>query len=106
MRILLVCAGGASTSILVESMKEALPKEYENWEIDATSYSESQEVIGKYDYVLMAPQIRFQKKLLQKKCDLYGSTLLEMPVTDYGRNNGEGILKMVLNEIETRGKNE
>ncbi len=102
MNILLICAGGASTSILVASMQEALPKEYSSWIIEATSFSESHEIIGKYDYVLIAPQIRFQKKMLEESCKLYGSTLIEMPVQDYGKCNGKGILQTVINDYKNK----
>lgn len=57
--ILLLCAGGNSTSILVSRMKRDLHPD-ENWTIDARSWSDLSMIVGKYDYVLVAPQIMFQ----------------------------------------------
>lgn len=100
MNILLVCSGGASTSILVENMKENLPEQYSDWSINATSTTEAKEIMGKYDYVLLAPQVRFQKKTFSKIADPLGIKIFDMNSSDYGRNNGKAILKLVIDDIE------
>ena len=48
--ILLVCAGGNSTSLLMHNMQKHL-KEEEDWHIDAAGYDVLPTIIGKYDYV-------------------------------------------------------
>lgn len=58
LNVLLVCAGGQSTSILGTQVQN-LMKDY-NWIVDARGYSEVANVIGKYDIVLVAPQIRYE----------------------------------------------
>ena len=64
MNILLVCACGSSTSVVLQKMKENLTSD-EPWTIEAKSLSEAKKVMGKYDYVLLAPQIRYQIKTVQ-----------------------------------------
>lgn len=56
--VLLVCAAGASTSMLANRVQE-LTRCY-NWTVEARSYTELANVIGKYDVVLVAPQLRYE----------------------------------------------
>ena len=56
--VLLVCAAGASTSMLANRVQE-LTRSY-NWTVEARSYTELANVIGKYDVVLVAPQLRYE----------------------------------------------
>ena len=61
MNILLVCACGASTTIVVEAMKENLHEDEKDWFIEAKSVQEVKDCIGKYDAILVAPQIRYRR---------------------------------------------
>ena len=70
MNILLVCACGSSTSVVLQKMKENLTSD-EPWTIEAKSLSEAKKVMGKYDYVLLAPQIRYQIKTVQSLAEPY-----------------------------------
>ena len=65
MNILVVCAGGISTSILVENMK----MHADNYDtIKATSLDHLKHYIDNVDVVLAAPQISFAIEQLEMKC--------------------------------------
>lgn len=63
--ILLVCSGGNSTSILVERMKKNLRPE-EDWHIEARAYNELPVIVGKFNYVLVAPQIMYEYREIKE----------------------------------------
>lgn len=92
MNILLVCACGASTTIVVEAMKENLQATEQDWFIEAKSIQEVKDCIGKYDAVLVAPQIRYQKKMLEKMAAPYDMIITDIDPTAYGTCNGKKIM--------------
>lgn len=73
--VLLVCAGGNSTSILVNDMYKHLSDD-ENWLIEADAIENVSNVIGKYDYVLVAPQIAFHMREIQELADRMGDIVV------------------------------
>lgn len=70
LNILLVCASGASTNILVSKMISNL-NPGEDWRIEAKSYTEIKEIIGKYDFVLVAPQLSSELNNIIELCKPY-----------------------------------
>ena len=60
-KILLVCAAGMSTSLLVNKMKESAIEKGIEIDIEALPISECSTVIDSVDIVLLGPQVRFQK---------------------------------------------
>lgn len=95
MNILLVCACGASTSIIVEAMKENLKEDEKEWFIEAKSIQEVKETIGKYDTILIAPQIRYQKKMLIDLAKPYDIRIMDIDPVSYGKCDGKKILESV-----------
>lgn len=92
MNILLVCACGASTTIVVEAMKDNLQEGEKDWFIEAKSIQEVKDCIGKYDAILVAPQIRYQKKMLEKLAAPYDIVIADIDPNAYGTCNGKKIL--------------
>lgn len=93
-KILLMCMGGFSTGLLMEKMKDAAKKENEEIEIRAISMSRLADVVSEYDCLLVAPQTGYMMDEIVK-------TYPDLPVyqiepMDYGRLNGEKILKQAL----------
>lgn len=87
--VLLVCSGGNSTSILVAQMEKHL-REDECWHIDAIGYSELPMVIGRYDYILVAPQMSFQLNEIQKLADQFDEiSVIQLPADLYAKCDGE-----------------
>lgn len=95
MNILLVCACGASTTIVVEAMKENLHEDEKDWFIEAKSVQEVKDCIGKYDAILVAPQIRYQKKMLEELAAPYEIKIADIDPSAYGTCNGKKIMDAV-----------
>ncbi len=90
--ILLVCAAGMSTSLLVNKMKAAAKDRGLEIEINALPVSECSSVIDKVDIVLLGPQVRFQKP----QVDALVNGRIPVDVIDmrlYGTMNGKAILE-------------
>ncbi len=66
--ILLVCAAGMSTSMLVKRMLEQAENIKAQVNINALAISEAKEKIknNEVDVVLLGPQVRFQKKEIEE----------------------------------------
>ncbi|WP_416262313.1 PTS sugar transporter subunit IIB [Gibbsiella quercinecans] len=95
--ILLVCAAGMSTSMLVNRMKVYAQGENISVNINALAISEAKEKIKKneVDVVLLGPQVRFQKKEIED----VAQGLLPVAVIDmksYGEMNGKSVLEFAL----------
>lgn len=86
--IVLMCAAGASTSMLVKRMQDAAAKEGYECTIeahpvsDATKYADS-------DVVLLGPQVRFQRASVEQKVNC---PVEPIDMRDYGSMNGEAVL--------------
>ncbi|ERK28963.1 PTS sugar transporter subunit IIB [Clostridium intestinale] len=90
MRILLICAAGMSTSLVVEKMKRALGEDEKDFIIKAKAGEDFEEVVENYDVILLGPQIRFRKKELEKKTD---KPIGIIDTMDYGLCRGDKILQ-------------
>lgn len=97
-KILLVCAAGMSTSLLVNKMKSAAKEKGIEIDIDALPVSECSSVIDTVDIVLLGPQVRFQKP----QVDALVKGRVPVEVIDmrlYGTMNGKVILEGVLKTL-------
>lgn len=92
MKILLVCAAGMSTSLVVEKMKAALAPEEKDWEIKAQPVEMLPDLIDDYDVVLLGPQIGYKKAELSKLAKEHGKPLDVIKPMDYGMGKGKNIL--------------
>ena len=96
--ILLVCAAGMSTSLLVNKMKAAAKERGLEINIDALPVSECSRVIDEVDMVLLGPQVRFQKP----QVDALVKGRIPVEVIDmrlYGTMNGKAILEQVIEKV-------
>jgi cellobiose PTS system EIIB component len=96
--ILLVCAAGMSTSLLVNKMKGAAKEKGIEINIEALPVSECSRVIDKVDIVLLGPQVRFQKP----QVDALVKGRIPVEVIDmrlYGTMNGKAIRENVLKTL-------
>ncbi|WP_315110048.1 PTS sugar transporter subunit IIB [Clostridium intestinale] len=97
--ILLVCAAGMSTSLLVNKMKDAAKNKGIEINIDAMPVSECSKVIDKVDVVLLGPQVRFQKSQVESLVN--GRIPVEViDMKLYGRMDGQGVLERALELIQ------
>lgn len=93
MKILLVCANGMSTSIIVEKMKKALNADEQHFEILARPIDQFEEIFSDYDVVLLGPQVKYKRNEFSALAETKGIPVGVINPADYGLGNGENILK-------------
>ena len=96
-KIMLVCAAGMSTSLLVTKMEKAAAAMGDEVEIFALPISEGEKRVGDVDCILLGPQVRFQKSAIEKLAA--GRKKGPIPVEvidmrDYGTMNGKAVFEM------------
>jgi PTS system cellobiose-specific IIB component len=97
-KILLVCAAGMSTSLLVEKMKAHAKEIGEEIDIEALSISEASDKIAHVDIVMLGPQVRYQEKQIKEMADgRIPVTVIDM--MDYGKMDGAAVLTKALATI-------
>ncbi|MCD8027752.1 MAG: PTS sugar transporter subunit IIB [Erysipelotrichaceae bacterium] len=90
MNILLVCAAGMSTSLLVNRMKEAAIKQGIEAQIEAHPVGSVKSYGDAADVILLGPQVRYELKKVQK---MYPGKPVEIiNMQDYGTMNGAKVL--------------
>lgn len=92
MKILLVCAAGMSTSLLVQKMEKEIRPEDGDVSIKAVPMEQFEEVVTQYDVVLLAPQISFKKKPFTKIAEDNNVPLGLISSLEYGRLMAKNIL--------------
>ena len=98
-KILLVCSAGMSTSLLVNKMNNAAKEFGEEVSIEALPVSECSSKIDEVDIVLLGPQVRFQKPVVEKLAN--GRIPVEViDMRFYGTMNGKGVLESALELIK------
>lgn len=97
--ILLVCAAGMSTSLLVNKMKAHADEVGVEVSIEALSISEASKKIDTADIVMLGPQVRYQKPQVD---EMVGGRIpvLVIEMKDYGMINGKAVLETALKAIE------
>ncbi|MEI6285889.1 MAG: PTS sugar transporter subunit IIB [Bacillota bacterium] len=93
MKILLVCASGMSTSLIVEKMKKSLTADEQDSVIVAVPEEEFERIVKDYDVVLLGPQIRYKKASFEKIATELGRPLDVINTVDYGMARGDKILE-------------
>lgn len=102
MNILLVCANGASTGILVEKMKQFAAGhdvlKTRELKINATAIDGLDKYLAKneQDVLLIAPQIRFKEEHAKEICAPKSIKVGVIDTVDYGRMNAPAVLKYAI----------
>ncbi|MDD3027836.1 MAG: PTS sugar transporter subunit IIB [Erysipelotrichaceae bacterium] len=91
MKILLVCAGGMSTSILMKKMEKYWKENGENLDIKAVGLSEYQDVYQNFDIVMMGPQVSYRLKEVKENTGLPTAAIESF---DYAIANCPNIMKL------------
>lgn len=102
MKILLVCAAGMSTSLVVEKMKKALGEDEQHFVIDARPADKFEYIISEYDVALLGPQIKFKKAEFSGIARQYGIPVDLVNTMDYGLCKGDKILKFAKELVYNR----
>ncbi|MEG0255062.1 MAG: PTS sugar transporter subunit IIB [Vagococcus sp.] len=103
-RIMLVCAAGMSTSLLVTKMEKAAADQGLEADIFAVSASEAdtklEDADKPVDILLLGPQVRFMKGQYETKLAEKGIPVDVIDMKDYGMMNGEAVLNTALNLLK------
>lgn len=91
--IMLCCAAGMSTSLLVEKMKKEAEKQGIEANIWAVGANEA-----KADVVLLGPQVRYLEATVKKEVAPTPAQLIDM--RSYGCMDGAAVLKQAMDLIE------
>ena len=95
-KIMLTCAAGMSTSMVVNKMRQAAEVKGIEAEIKAYSVSEFEDVVPNYDIVLVAPQVKYQFEAFNKRCVELGKMCGLIEMMDYGMMKGDKILDQAI----------
>ncbi len=100
-KILLCCAAGMSTSLLVTKMKQAATEKGLATDIWAVSIDDLNSNISKgVDVVLLGPQIKYKYKEVKEVCDKTSLPCEVINMVDYGSMNGKKVLDFALGLIK------
>lgn len=92
MRIMLACALGMSTSLVVTKMEEAAKEQGKDYKIWAVDQTEVEKQMGEFDVLLLGPQVRHLMRKIKK---IVGDDF-PLEVIDsvaYGTCNGAAVIK-------------
>lgn len=92
MKVLLVCAAGMSTSILMKKLEKYATQQGIDFEIAATGVSSYKDRCDKFDCILMGPQVAYQKDNVQQGS---GLPVAVISPQDYGIGNCPVIFKLI-----------
>ena len=99
MKILLICGGGITTSIMVCMMEnESNGQE----SIEAKSYGAFMKDEKDYDVVLVAPQIKFYFESISKICQENDISVGCIPTEVYGKMDGKKVLELAYQLVEKK----
>ncbi|NMC29088.1 MAG: PTS sugar transporter subunit IIB [Pelolinea sp.] len=92
MKILLVCAGGASTSILMKKMKTYAEEKGFELEIVAKGMNDYDEIGPQFDMILLGPQISYKQQEIK---DISQKPVAVIAPYDYAVGNVDNIFKQI-----------
>ena len=101
MKILLMCAGGMSTSLLVKNMEQAaIGRNISDLKISAISVENLEFNLNEYDVFLIGPQIRYREDEIRDKVEAKNKKWANIPPQVYGRVDGKAALELAVNLIK------
>ncbi|UTY38819.1 PTS sugar transporter subunit IIB [Allocoprobacillus halotolerans] len=96
--IMLCCASGMSTSLLVEKMLKAAAEQGIDAEIWAVGANEVKANADKADVILLGPQVRYAQRKIESEAP--GIPVAHIDMKDYGMMNGKSVLKQAIQLIQ------
>lgn len=88
-KILLVCSGGMSTSVLMSKMQKYGTENDIDIQVDACGTNKYEEEAPSYDIILLGPQIAYRKAQIQKTVSI---PVVPIKPQDYAFSNVPNIL--------------
>ncbi|GEB33705.1 MULTISPECIES: PTS sugar transporter subunit IIB [Brevibacillus] len=96
MNILLCCAAGMSTSLLVQKMEQAAREKGLEVKIWAVSADDVKSHIDQAEVLLLGPQVRYKLAEMKKVGEERGIPVDVIRTVDYGSLNGKNVLEFAL----------
>ena len=91
-KIMLCCAAGMSTSMLVQKMRAEAEKRALAVEINAYPVAEIESMLPQADVVLLGPQVQFELSRLRELSAPLGKPVGVIDMMDYGTMRGDRVL--------------
>ena len=98
--IVLCCAAGMSSSMLVQRMKVAAQKKGVEVTIKAVPVAEFKDELAAADIVLLGPQVKYELNNLQAQAEPLGKKVAVIDMMDYGMMKGDAVLEKALKLLE------
>jgi PTS system cellobiose-specific IIB component len=95
MKILIVCAGGMSSAIVVEAIKKEAEKQEMTMEIHAVGSLDFANALPSYDLALVAPQVKHRLTYFQNIGQELGKPVELIPAETYTPLGAPQILKII-----------
>jgi len=92
-KIILMCAQGMSTSVMVKRIREAAKSEGYECTVNAYAVAQAKTVGADADIIILGPQIRFDKEQVISECPDIPVEIIDMAA--YGRMDGKKVLEQV-----------
>jgi PTS system cellobiose-specific IIB component len=93
MKLLLVCAGGMSTSILMKKLeKYAAANGPADFEVIAKGLGDYEDYYKDYDVIMLGPQVSYKIKQIQETTNMPVGVVVQL---DYALGNAEHIFKAI-----------
>lgn len=99
--IILVCAAGMSTSLLVNKMKKAAQEQGKEVHIQAMPADAFEGYTEHTDILLLGPQIRMRYDEMKDKYEPQGTKVAVIDMKDYGMMNGTKVLNDAYKMMES-----
>ncbi|MER2063715.1 MAG: PTS sugar transporter subunit IIB [Alkalibacterium sp.] len=96
--IMLVCAAGMSTSILVTKMQEVAKEKNIDAHVFAVSGTEAEDKLKDkpVDVMMLGPQVRYMKPQFEELAKKNNIAIEVIDMRDYGTMNGENVLNTAM----------
>ncbi len=91
-KVLLICAGGMSTGILMKKMEKYAEEKGIGLQIDAVGMSAYEDVCKNYDVILLGPQVSYKKAEIEQNTKM---PIAVIAAYDYAIGNVANIMKQV-----------
>ncbi|ARU91334.1 PTS system cellobiose-specific component IIB [Spiroplasma clarkii] len=96
-KVLLACAAGLSTSMMVEAMKKAALAKGLELEIWAEPVNSALHKVDQVDVVLLGPQVRYELAAFQKQAKETVVKVIDMK--HYGIMNGMAVIESIMSDL-------
>ncbi len=100
MNILLVCAGGISTSFFVQNIRREMEEQKIDGTVMAKSITEVPEYINGMDIIFIAPQAVFFKQKVENICSQHSIPCQVIDPAIYGQMDAKRIIELATKLIK------